>query len=128
MGYTVPEAHNPSRSVSGMVCVFVPCCGTLNGKDSCVLTSWLSSVFSIIFVITRTIVLHLKVINFNGHLWYPPLQSAVLVRIGIIFVPKGFCGLDIRAEVLAKQLYRAILINCQDVVSCLRNRRMILQC
>ena len=84
----MPEAHNPSRSVSGTVCVFVPCYGKRRGEDSSVLTNWLSSVFSIIFVITQTIVLHLKVINFNRHLWYPPLQSAVLVHNGIIFVPK----------------------------------------
>ena len=33
------EAHNPSRSVSGTVCVFVPCCGKLNGNYNCILTN-----------------------------------------------------------------------------------------
>ena len=34
-----PEAHNPFRSISGTVCVFVPRCGNLNGQDSCILTN-----------------------------------------------------------------------------------------
>ena len=71
------EAHNPSRSVSGTVCVFV---------------------FGTIFVIMRIIVLHLKVTNLNGQLWYPLLQGAVLVHLSVIFVPKGFCGLDLRVK------------------------------
>ena len=41
----------------------------------------------------------------------------VLVYLGLIFVSKSFCGLDLRVEGLDKQLYRAMLINCQDIVS-----------
>ena len=47
-----------------------------------------------------------------------PLLSVVLVYLGIMFVSKGFCGLDFRVKALAKQPYRAIFINCQDMVSC----------
>ena len=47
-----------------------------------------------------------------------PLKSVVLVYLGIMFVSKGFCGLNFRVKALAKQLYIAIFINCQDMVSC----------
>ena len=65
----LPEAYQ-ARSVSVS---FYHVVEKLRGEDSCVLTNELSSVFSTIFVITRTIFLRLKVTNFNGHLWYPPL-------------------------------------------------------
>ena len=70
--------------------------------------------------------------QFNSQLWYPPLWSVVLVYLGITFELKGFCGLDLRVKALAKQLYRAIFINCQDMLVAgnqlqLRNQRMILQ-
>ena len=35
-----------------------------------------------------------------------------------MFVLKGFCGLDFRVKAFAKKLYRAILINVRDIVSC----------
>ena len=33
--YVISEAYNPSRSVSGTVCVFVPCCGKLGREQLC---------------------------------------------------------------------------------------------
>ena len=90
------EAHNPSRSIPGIVCVFVPWCGKL-GRGQ---------------------------LYFNQlaieccHLRYLPLLSVLLVYFYIIFVSKGSSGLDLRVRALAKQLYRAMFINCLHMVSC----------
>ena len=90
------EAHNPSRSIPGIVCVFVPWCGKLRRGQ----------------------------LYFNQlaieccHLRYLPLLSVVHVYFYIIFVSKGFSGLDLRVKALAKQLYRATFINCLYMVSC----------
>ena len=36
--------------------------------------------------------------NFQSSLVVTPLQSSVLVHLGIIFLPKGFCGLDLSVK------------------------------
>ena len=80
-----------------MVCFFVPCCGKLNGHDSCILINYLSSAFSTIFVIMQAIVLPLKVTNVRGRLWHSCCGVFLLTSAGkvsegrIKAMDKQFC-------------------------------------
>ena len=76
--------------------------------------------FSTMFVIVRTIVLQLKVTNFNGHwsLVVSPTVKCCLCLLWYNFCIERFLWIGFKSKGSTKQLYRAIFINCQDMVSC----------
>ena len=112
------EVHNPSRSVSGTVCVFVSSCGKLRGEDSCVFNQL------DIECVQHHICNHankcssLESDKFQRSLVVSPAVTCCSCLPWYNFCIERILWIGFKSKGLAKQLYRAIFVNCQGTVCC----------